>query len=415
MAPSTSDLALKAAFDGDLRVLKKMAKKVDLRGAKDKKNRQNALHLAASEGHLDCCKFLVEKSGLDVNSVTDTGVTPLFYAALERRVQVMRYLLDHGADPTMSEERGSVLLHNAAEEGYCEAVRLLLSKGVDVDPIDHRGAPLHLAVARDHVEVVKVLLEHGANPNRVANHIFSPLMMACCGEALNCMKLLIEAGADVNAHGYSGPTPLTEVVEDGLTDFVNLLLEAGADPNIPNQHGAIPIELAAACGRRELVEILFPRTKPIPSLPDWSVDGIIRTVSSPHIGPQAEVSLEEKIDNWKSQGKESFAKKDYTTAMYFYRLVMEINPLDPAMYANRSLCWLRLREGDRALEDARQCIATKPSWSKAWYREGAALSFMKDYKGAADAFLKALELDPRSDEIMGALSKAVEAMEKMHV
>ena len=47
--------------------------------------------------------------------------------------------------------------------GHCEAVRLLLSKGVDVDPVDHRGAPLHLAATKDRVEVVKVLLEHGAD------------------------------------------------------------------------------------------------------------------------------------------------------------------------------------------------------------------------------------------------------------
>jgi ankyrin repeat protein len=47
--------------------------------------------------------------------------------------------------------------------GHCEAVRLLLSKGVPVDPVDYRGAPLHLATIHDHVEVVKVLLEHAAD------------------------------------------------------------------------------------------------------------------------------------------------------------------------------------------------------------------------------------------------------------
>lgn len=44
------------------------------------------------------------------------------------------------------------------------------------------------------------------------------------------------------------------------------------------QEGKIPIMIAAACEQRELVEILLPRTKPIPSLPDWSIDGIIRTI-----------------------------------------------------------------------------------------------------------------------------------------
>jgi ankyrin repeat protein len=41
----------------------------------------------------------------------------MFYAALVGNVQVMRYLLDHGADPAMPQERGSTPLHNAAEEG----------------------------------------------------------------------------------------------------------------------------------------------------------------------------------------------------------------------------------------------------------------------------------------------------------
>jgi hypothetical protein len=48
------------------------------------------------------------------------------------------------------------------------------------------------------------------------------------------------------------------------------------------QDGEFPIMSAAAYGQRELVEILFPWTKPIPSLPDWSVDGIIRTTKSMH-------------------------------------------------------------------------------------------------------------------------------------
>uniref|UniRef100_A0ACD5YL42 Uncharacterized protein n=1 Tax=Avena sativa TaxID=4498 RepID=A0ACD5YL42_AVESA len=414
MASSSSSVALKAAFDGNLRLLKRMAEKVDLRRAKDSKG-QTALHFAADKGYLEMCKFLVEESGLDVNSVTKTGVTPMFYAALGGNVQVMRYLLDHGADPVMPEERGSTPLHNAAEEGHCEAVKLLLSKGVHVDPMDHRGSPLHLAASKDRVEVVKVLLEHGADPSRVANHVFSPLMLAICGESLESMRLLIEAGADVNARGYSGPTALTEAVDDGLTDFVKVLLEAGADPNIPNEHGVIPIELAASRGQRELVEMLFPRTKPIPSLPIWSVDGIMNTDRFPHIDPKDALPVEQRIADLKSQGKEAFGKGDYPTAIYFYSLIMEIDPLDATMYANRSLCWLRMREGGKALEDARQCRMMQPSWAKAWYREGKALSFMKDYKGAADAFLKALQLDPKSDEINKALREAVKAMEELHV
>jgi hypothetical protein len=57
--------------------------------------------------------------------------------------------------------------------------------------------------------------------------------------------------------------------------------------------------------------------------------------------------------------------------------VTEMDPYDATIFANHSLCWLRLKNGDKALEEARKCKMMRPRWSKAWYREGAALSFMK--------------------------------------
>jgi hypothetical protein len=56
---------------------------------------------------------------------------------------------------------------------------------------------------------------------------------------------------------------------------------------------------------------------------------------------------------------------------------MEEDPFDATLFSNWSLCWLRMNEGDRALEDAQQCKLMCPNWSKAWYREGAALSLLK--------------------------------------
>jgi len=405
MAPNPAAIALLAALDGNLRLLKKMSKKMDLRETKDPKG-LNALHFAANKGSLEICKFLVEEVGLDINSTSGVGATPMFYAALKGNAQVVRYLLDHGSDPAKASERGLTPLHNAAEHGHCESVRLLLSKGVDVDAINYRGTPLHMTAAKGQHQAMKILLEHGADPNRVVNHVFSPLMMACCGNNLKCMKLLIEAGADVNGNTSSGPTPLTGAVDDGSTELVKFLLEAGADPNIPNQHGDIPIKRAAARGLREIVELLLPRTNPIPSVPDWSVDGIITTMRSLHTRIQDAVSAEERIAELKSKGKEAFAKQDYFTAMYYYGMVMEIAPLDATLFANRSLCWLRMREGDRALLDARQCKTLRPGWAKAWYREGSALSFMEDYRGAVSAFQEALSLDPASNEVKKALSEA---------
>jgi len=288
--------------------LSEKASKANLREAKDALGR-NALHVAAGKGHLEVCRFLVEESGLDVNSTASgsafescaSGAVPacqchwrhsslvvvggtlvhlaaVHLAAVGGHERVLEYLLDRDVDPGVPDANGSMPLHHAAEQGHCEAVRLLLSKGVDVDPVNHLGTSLHLAAAKDRDQVVKILLEHGADPNKVVNHVYSPLMMACCGHSLKCMQLLVQAGAGVNFISPSGPSILMEAVDNGLTDIVKFLLEAGADPNIADEDGKIPIMSAAVQGHRELVEILLPKTRPIPYVPDWSVDGIIRSM-----------------------------------------------------------------------------------------------------------------------------------------
>ncbi|XP_047086183.1 heat shock protein sti1 homolog [Lolium rigidum] len=146
-------------------------------------------------------------------------------------------------------------------------------------------------------------------------------------------------------------------------------------------------------------ELIRPRDQ------EWMHFGIILVVYSDRLNMDV-VSAEERIVDLKSKGKEAFVKQDYFTAMYYYGMVMEIDPLDATLYANRSLCWLRMREGDRALLDARQCKTLRPGWAKAWYRQGSALSFMEDYRGAVGAFQEALRLDPASNEVKKALSEA---------
>ncbi|KAG2632035.1 hypothetical protein PVAP13_2NG057700, partial [Panicum virgatum] len=379
---------------------------------------RNALHLAAGKGHLEVCRFLVEESGLDVNSTASgiVGGTLVHLAAVGGHERVLEYLLDRDVDPGVPDANGSTPLHHAAEQGHCEAVRLLLSKGVDVDPVNHLGTSLHLAAAKDRDQVVKILLEHGADPNKVVNHVYSPLMMACCGHSLKCMQLLVQAGAGVNFISPSGPSILMEAVDNGLTDIVKFLLEAGVDPNIADEGGKIPIMSAAVQGHRELVEILLPKTRPIPYVPDWSVDGIIRSMKYLRFVVQDAGLVGKRIADAKSRGKEAFAKGEYFAAIYFYGLALDKDPRDATLLANRSLCHLRLGKGDQALLDARKCKMMSPHWSKAWYREGkawyregAALSLLKDYKGAADAFLQALKLDPASDEIKKALRETIDA------
>ncbi|XP_020091446.1 ankyrin-1-like [Ananas comosus] len=412
---------IEAAASGNLRALKKTARTLDdgsgiaatVASIRDL-NGRGAFHVAATEGKIDVCKYFVEELGLDVNVTSYKGDTPLFHAALENHLAVVEYLLDHGADPSIPDERGYSVLHCASQEGHCEVVNLLLSKGIPVDPNSFVGTPLNAAARNRQEKIVKILLEHGANPNKVSDSIFSPLLVSVLTESLECTKLLIKAGADVNASTPSGTTPLSVAAHEGLTDFIKCLLEAGADPNVVNESGRRPIELAALFAKRHDVEILFHATSPIPYMPDWSVDGIISFVKSERFKLRDEELSSNRFAEMKSKGGNAFKKNEYLTAIYYYSMAMEMNPLDATIFSNRSVCWLRRGEGDRALHDAQVCRMLRPKWPKACYREGAARSLLNDYAGAADAFLEGLTLDPGNEEIEKALWEAVESMKKLH-
>lgn len=58
-------------------------------------------------------------------------------------------------------------------------------------------------------------------------------------------------------------------------------------------------------------------------------------------------------------------------------LFIALNPRDASLFSNRSLCWLHLGEGKKALMDAEACRMMRPDWPKACYRKGTALMLLK--------------------------------------
>ncbi|CAM0874150.1 unnamed protein product [Alopecurus aequalis] len=210
---------LQAAYDGDLRLVKRAARAVG-RGAEGRRLAEKLgavrdgfgnglLHSATLGGSLPVCRYLLEDLRLDVDDVGLQGETPLTFAIAGQDVDLVRYFLYQGADVHKVNDSGSPPLTLAAgTKGSCEIVELLLSKGANVDAIHLGGTALHLAARYGLDDIMKVLLDHHADLGRV------------------------------------------------------------------------PIEIAARSGRREDVEILFPITSRIPSVRDWNIDGIISHVKS---------------------------------------------------------------------------------------------------------------------------------------
>ncbi|PIA31491.1 hypothetical protein AQUCO_04900058v1, partial [Aquilegia coerulea] len=229
---------LEAAFYGELRRVKKFASELDngrgiaqtLATVKDNMN-QTAIHTAAQEGMVNICKFWIDDLKLEVDPKDAKGYTPLHRACEGGHLSTAVYLLKKGADPEMRSNRGFNSLHIAAEKGSEELVRLLLSKGADVDALSRSGTPLNLAAGQGKHEVVKVLLDHCANPNFYLHHVPTPLSAAILAKSLCCVELLIAAEADLDAISC-GVTPLHLAASEGQTEIIKCLLKAGADPDV---------------------------------------------------------------------------------------------------------------------------------------------------------------------------------------
>lgn len=435
---------LNAARTGNLDLFKKLAKQLDdgkglkktVEDVKDANDR-TALHFAAREGKTEVCQYLVEELKLDVNVKDAEGETPLVHAARQGHTATAKYLLEHGADPAIPSELGATALHHAAGIGDIQLLKLLLSRGVAVDSESESGTPLVWAAGHAQKDAVKVLLEHNANPNLETEDGITPLLSAVAAGSLACLEQLIEAGAKVNISA-GGATPLHIAADMGNTDIINCLAKAGADPNAADEDGQKPILVAAARGNRSAVEILYPLTTPVQSIPDWTVDGILEFTQSetqkqqelaksmngvnvakdtdlpkqdlPEVSPEAKAKAAEA----KARGDDAFKRKDYALAIDAYTQAIDLDPTDATLFSNRSLCWIRLGQAEQALADAKTCRSLRPNWHKACYREGAALRLLQRFEDAANAFYEGVLLAPENKELIDAFREAVEAGRKFH-
>ncbi|KAM0874932.1 hypothetical protein ACQ4PT_037122 [Festuca glaucescens] len=419
-------LLLYAASEGNLRLLKKMARGLDSGGQAEAAvlaavtdgEGNRALHLAAAAGRVEVCRYIVEDLRLDVNQPNFKGETPLFYSAFFGGAAAARYLIDHGADPLAGKIWSP--LHGAAAKGNFEIVELLLSRGINVDLHCVRGTPLHAAALHKQDCMMKFLLEHHADPNKVCSLNYTPLSWAMRTKSLECVKLLIQAGADVNFVDFSRITNVILAVQYGLPGTVQCLLDAGANPNIPDEFGRTPIEFAASEGRRDIVEMLFPfnfsNSNAAQMEYRWNHFSCGILWFETEVLPDKR-KCEKRRTGLKQKAKEAFQREEYFIAAQFYSCVMAFDPSPDdcaTILANMSLCSLRCGNGRGALSYANMCRMERPHWPKACYRQGAAFMLQKDYEKACEAFADGLKLDPKSAEIANALREAREAAKNAH-
>ena len=192
------------------------------------------LHQAATVGDLaTITRVLAEGAAIDGQDAE--GRTPVMAATHARQVAAVRALLDAGADPDIRDDRLDNPFLYAGAEGLLEIVRLANEAGAD-PAITNRygGTALIPACERGHVEVVRYLLEQSdVDVDHVNNLGWTGLLEAIIlgdgGPAhQEIVRLLLENGADPDLADRDGVTPLAHARAKGQAEIAAMLEAAGA-------------------------------------------------------------------------------------------------------------------------------------------------------------------------------------------
>ena len=311
---------------------------------------------ASFKGNTKMIRRLLSTNMLDINSTS-----PLQMAAEMGFKEVVRLLIDSGANPNMADWHKNTPLHEAARVGHKDVIKMLLDGGADLNVADEGGdTPFYLAFTRNHKDVAQLLLEQGAKPHkeyyewklleaiRIKGNVTEVKRLLSGGVDVNCgnseplkeavrigdigiVHLLLSSGADPSE-------PLKEAVRVGHKGIVHLLLSSGADPNMTDANmedgeedgEQSPLRLALEDGKRALVRILLdagavPDDEDRELIDDWEwesdSDSDLDTLNTQYISEYGGNYIrQEDTYSYSSHSDLGRGKRQSSITKYFVRL-----------------------------------------------------------------------------------------------
>ncbi len=162
-----------------------------------------------AEGNIELIEFALEnKSGIeDINEQDDYGSTYLIFASQLGNFDVIKTLIEHGADVNIVNGYKNTALMHAVEKNNADIVQLLLENKADMEVKNRNGyTALMIAIEKSSYESAQLLLQNKADMTASDHSDFTPLMLTAFHNTPEIAKLLLDFGADPrseNEHGKS--------------------------------------------------------------------------------------------------------------------------------------------------------------------------------------------------------------------
>ncbi|PCG18899.1 ankyrin repeat domain-containing protein [Brachyspira sp. G79] len=211
---------------------------------------------AIDYGNYDIAKLLIDNDVFNLN--TNTTIEQAIELAKKQKYYEMEKLLSSEDSNNID---GYDELMNAVSKGDMKALEKLIKDDTDLNKQYDNITPLNLAAARNDKEMVKFLVEKGADINLEDGYGYTPLMKAIDYYNIGLAKNIIDLKPDLNAIcSATGDTPLTYLVNakkyGGGADLCYYMIKNGADINKKNKEGNTPLMIAAASYNYGIVGVL---------------------------------------------------------------------------------------------------------------------------------------------------------------
>ncbi len=213
---------------------------------------------AAQHGYIDIMKLLIEK-GAEVNLEDSYGMTPLYWAAINNNEDMTKFLIEEkGAEVDFEGINSTTALLEVSKNGYIEIVKILVAHGADINiKASISRTPLHYALEKGYMDIAEFLIKEGADVNIEDGDGMTPLHYAVNTSIIDMVSFLIEKGADLNYKSRNGEVALKYPYDKNDEEIVKLLLNNGADEKTIYSEGKTFVEHARYTNKKWFTDLIL--------------------------------------------------------------------------------------------------------------------------------------------------------------